>query len=433
MQYIYADNFRGFTKALVPLLDVNFFVGENSTGKSSLLSLIALLSHPQFWFNLDFNSPDVHLGAWHDLVSAESRNKREFSIGFMGVSDSPAKSGGRFSTLTFMMTFEEDDGVPTLSRYRLLTPTSRSDFSFKRRKGYFSTRELHDEEKNEVWIKREFEAWISSNGPDSFDHTIPSLPADRRNILPILGGVMASVGGEKGKNGGFGPGIQTPFPPVRWIAPIRTKPRRTYDDYTIDFSPEGDHTPYLLRKLKKDARQRERIDSELDSFGRKSGLFKALSIREFGKSTTSPFSLDVHLGNAPISIDNVGYGVSQSLPVVVEMLAGKQGDWFAIQQPEVHLHPRAQAALGEVVHELASKNSCKLLVETHSDFLIDRFRLKVAESNRLRSQVLFFSRADGANKVTPIPIDDEGNYPDDQPDDFRAFFLEEQLRLLRLG
>ena len=49
MKCIFVDNFRGFKETIVPLKDVNFLVGENSTGKSSLLGLIKLINSPRFW------------------------------------------------------------------------------------------------------------------------------------------------------------------------------------------------------------------------------------------------------------------------------------------------------------------------------------------------------------------------------------------------
>jgi predicted ATPase len=124
--------------------------------------------------------------------------------------------------------------------------------------------------------------------------------------------------------------------------------------------------------------------------------------------------------------------VSQALPVLVELLDRKHGSWFAIQQPEVHLHPRAQAALGDVFFEMATSEHKRLLVETHSDFTIDRFRINYRKSKdrKPESQILFFERRDKHNTVTALPIDDTGELPEDQPSSYRDFFVGEELRLL---
>jgi predicted ATPase len=113
-----------------------------------------------------------------------------------------------------------------------------------------------------------------------------------------------------------------------------------------------------------------------------------------------------------------------------------RGAWYALQQPEVHLHPRAQAAMGDLLFDMAlSPNDKRFFVETHSDYVVDRFRYrmrKAAEKGELapHAQVLFFERAGGKNIVHPIPLAPDGEYPEAQPDGFRAFFLEEELRNL---
>ena len=75
--------------------------------------------------------------------------------------------------------------------------------------------------------------------------------------------------------------------------------------------------------------------------------------QSFGRGANPRFELDVVLDGKALNILNVGYGVSQSLPIMVELLAREKDTWFAIQEPEIHLHPRAQAALGDVLFEMA--------------------------------------------------------------------------------
>lgn len=54
-KFIFLDNYRGFTDTLVPIKDVNFLVGENSTGKTSVLAILKLLSPPDFWLQNEFD------------------------------------------------------------------------------------------------------------------------------------------------------------------------------------------------------------------------------------------------------------------------------------------------------------------------------------------------------------------------------------------
>ncbi|MBC7486579.1 MAG: AAA family ATPase, partial [Cytophagaceae bacterium] len=80
MKILYLNNFRGFEQTYIPFKQVNFFVGENSSGKSSILSLLKLMSSPQFWNNDDFNISDIELGFFNELVSNTLIGKKSFQI-----------------------------------------------------------------------------------------------------------------------------------------------------------------------------------------------------------------------------------------------------------------------------------------------------------------------------------------------------------------
>lgn len=65
---IYVDNYRGFDDTLIPLKEVNFFVGENSTGKTSILKLLDLLASSEFWFNGNFRNENVDFSYYGELA-----------------------------------------------------------------------------------------------------------------------------------------------------------------------------------------------------------------------------------------------------------------------------------------------------------------------------------------------------------------------------
>ncbi|OGI37670.1 MAG: hypothetical protein A2140_06425 [Candidatus Muproteobacteria bacterium RBG_16_62_13] len=122
--------------------------------------------------------------------------------------------------------------------------------------------------------------------------------------------------------------------------------------------------------------------------------------------------------------------------MIVELFARPKFTRFAIQQPEVHLHPKAQAALGDIIFELAHIERKKFFLETHSDYLIDRFRLNyrntASASAVPNAQVLFFERTAKGNQVIEIEIQKDGLTSSDQPKAYRYFFVNESLRLLGL-
>jgi predicted ATPase len=102
-----------------------------------------------------------------------------------------------------------------------------------------------------------------------------------------------------------------------------------------------------------------------------------------------------------------------------------------MQQPEVHLHPRAQAELGTFLTRLVSEKRHRFVVETHSDHLVDRIRLEIKNGSLGAEAVaiLFFERVGSHTRIHDITVDTKGNVTG-QPDTYRRFFLEEELRIV---
>jgi hypothetical protein len=218
------------------------------------------------------------------------------------------------------------------------------------------------------------------------------------------------------------------------IAPIRTKPERTYGQVTEEYNPGGDQIPFVLERLARDEHSRESqlVMSALSRFGDESGLFGALRVRKLGSKAGEPFQIMVSIGGRDRNLVDVGYGVSQALPVVVQSALLPSNQLLLIQQPEVHLHPRAQAALGTFMSELVANTGKQFVIESHSDFIIDRVRQEIANRQLPAKSVsiLFFNRHKMETSVTPIRLDDDGNIVN-APACYRSFFLEEELNLLQ--
>ncbi|MBF0473108.1 MAG: AAA family ATPase, partial [Nitrospirae bacterium] len=69
MKYLYLDNFRGFKKTYIPIKDINFLVGENSTGKTSILGLIKKISQKNFLSELSFNLDELNIRLFDDVIN----------------------------------------------------------------------------------------------------------------------------------------------------------------------------------------------------------------------------------------------------------------------------------------------------------------------------------------------------------------------------
>ena len=427
--YVYIDNFRGFSDALVPLTQVNFLVGENSTGKTSFLELIENFSNISFWlFEPRYGFPGSPQRHFLDLVSASSRQKKKFSVGAVCLSESEEEN-----TFGMLVTYSNSDGRPVPTRISVIhgksirTVDGRLWLSQKGTKYKFRVCAC-EKQSSDLEHDQRLQLLIRSH-KSTTGFALAEVSEEREGTPMFIRFEEALFGGKDISERQ----TKAPFPLMHnlvELAPIRTKPRRTYDAPQTEFSPEGDHTPYVIRKFLSSKSLADSFKEFLDRAGNSSGLFQSVSIKPYGRSAQAPFEMQIVLGNTELGLENVGYGVSQALPVLVEMFVRPKRTTFTVQQPEVHLHPRAQAAVGDIIAELARSEEKRFFVETHSDFTIDRFRLNVRKDGAISSQLLFFLRTDTGNKVIPITIQENGDLSADQPEEYRAFFFNESLSLL---
>ena len=226
-------------------------------------------------------------------------------------------------------------------------------------------------------------------------------------------------------------------------APVRSEPQRTYDPWRSAADALGDYVPtYLSQLSQRDSATWENLKSRLEQFGRDAGLFDEIRVRQVGKTEVDPFQVQVRkFGSGrkgPFrSLVDVGYGVSQVLPVALELLRDDGPNSLLLQQPEVHLHPSAQASLGSLLCQVAGNASPsyrrQLIVETHSDYVIDRVRTAVANPSSPIGpddvSLVYFERAGLEVFLHSLSVDELGNVIG-APAGYRQFFLDEIQRSL---
>lgn len=132
-----------------------------------------------------------------------------------------------------------------------------------------------------------------------------------------------------------------------------------------------------------------------------------------------------------VSIADVGFGVSQTLPALVALLVAEPEQLVYLEQPEIHLHPRAQAALADILVESANRG-VRVVIETHSDLILKRIQSLVAEDRITPDKIKlhWFTRdQEGCTNITTADLDEAGTFGD-WPEDFSEVDLEEESRYL---
>lgn len=130
----------------------------------------------------------------------------------------------------------------------------------------------------------------------------------------------------------------------------------------------------------------------------------------------------------------VGYGLTFCLPILVAILQAGKGDLIVIENPEAHLHPAAQSKMGKFL-ALASNLGVQIIIETHSEHIINGVRLSVANKNAEANDILinFFSKEKRSNKilVKQIQIQESGDLSE-WPLDFFDQTEQDFIELLKI-
>ena len=148
------------------------------------------------------------------------------------------------------------------------------------------------------------------------------------------------------------------------------------------------------------------------------GLIHSFSIKELAPGTNLYRAWVKRDRSSPeVLLTDVGFGVSQVLPVVVLLAYVPEGSTVLLEQPEIHLHPSVQSGLADYMLWAARKRNVQVIVESHSEHILRRFQRRVAEASASSQDVrLYFTSMDGGEaKLRDLELSQWGeirNWPD---------------------
>ncbi len=455
MRTVTIENFRCFreqqTARLAPL---TLLVGENSTGKTSFLALLRVMDDLTHGPAPSFKRPPYDLGSFDEIAhyrGGRGGRAETFSVEVAAMSMSAnARSQGEWR-LAIQFGKEGTAPVPVYRRACLgkvddrgngkntwITVDSRSSsIKVGTKRGTWNISESYTLQLSMASISRILFDLCTTKTPSDMCKPEGNSLSPTVDDIKDWGSLINEITAIR----------QLPY--AFASAPVRSQPHRTYDPARPAVDPEGDYVPMFLAELSsRQPKVWEKLKQGLENFGRSAGLFDEIRIRHFGTSHSNPFQVQVRKSGQKNrkgpwrNIMDVGYGVSQTLPIITELLRedaigqrrsrNSRPRQFLLQQPEVHLHPSAQAALGSLFCQVVGPKR-QLIVETHSDNLMDRVRMDVRDGvSGLKPEdvsILFFERHGLDVRIHSLRIDKEGNVLD-APDGYRQFFMDEMTRSL---
>lgn len=463
MMEVRFKNFRCFKDTeFLELKKITVLVGENSSGKTSFLGGLRHLSGLITGDNVDLNSAPFEMGSFKDIVY-QSRGKEKIST---------FQYEWKIVNNVYRWTFEDKHGDSSLQEFTAKSLDTQEPSMIILRKGKailrvkLSSKEVkllkqfgavvsprtneggyHQVELNLkggisnlalVTLQRAFdlrffffllEKEILEQMLSREDRHLESTDNSLRSKSPIKG--LRDLSSQLSKQlRHLAPSRSQSHKNTIAHAPLRTEPERVYShgrSQRDGDDPSGSYVPMkLLKYSKSNDESWTKLSDTLSMFGEKAGLFKKVEVKSLSRNSTYPFSILIKTNQGRTSnIMDVGYGVSQILPLVFDVISVTGPVLFLLQQPEVHLHPRAQAEFGSLIAKLA-KDKREFVIETHSDYIIDRIKYEIKQQTIKASDVgiLFFEQNKSNTIVHQIELDSDG-LPIKPPLSYRRFFLEE--------
>ncbi len=194
---------------------------------------------------------------------------------------------------------------------------------------------------------------------------------------------------------------------INYVSPLRAHPKRYYmlDKAKMTISLDTLDGDAIAEVLKENSGVKKKVNDWFDKFG-----FK-IDVKQFKEIIHHVY---VTQNGLPLDITDVGFGISQVLPIIIQGFLSQQGSLTIVEQPEIHLHPKMQADLGDLMIDIVKSDNKKLIVETHSEYILRRIRRRISEGKLDKDDVaicLFHPKTkEKAAWVELLEIGDKGAF-----------------------
>jgi hypothetical protein len=217
-----------------------------------------------------------------------------------------------------------------------------------------------------------------------------------------------------------------------YLGPLREFPQRSYvisGQAPSDVGVRGERSAEVLWFASRTKKQRQQMLENINRWVKEFGIAKEVRLQRLGKSNQYQVLFVDAATDLPVNIADIGFGASQLLPIIVQGFYAPPGSVMLIEQPEIHLHPKAQATLGDLLMEVVKAGDRQIIVETHSEHLLARIQRRIAEQKFSHEQVAiyYFEPTPDGTKIHRLELDEYGQLVEPIPEGFFEEGLEEAL------
>lgn len=233
-------------------------------------------------------------------------------------------------------------------------------------------------------------------------------------VTPMINSIIIDVASD----------LKSKLESISYIGPLRKKIEKAYfieNDFESSVGSEGDKIGYFLYA------HEEYLREKINEYFKEYGIPYELIVRKLGDESTGPI-ISILLKDLRtdtiVGPSDVGVGISQILPVIVEGVI-RENSTICVEQPEIHLHPKLQADLAEFFVDTCKNN--QWIIETHSEALMLRLqKLLRMKDERIKPEdisIVYVNPTPNGSKLHHIRLNENGNFRDEWP----AGFFDERI------
>jgi predicted ATPase len=432
-------NFKAFENLRVELRPLTFILGPNNSGKSSIISPLRILVQTMESYDqevpllLDGIMGDF--GTYKDIVFGNHRGRVfEISLDFELGKERIRGADSGAATLDLVFKYRAKRRELILRNVRTsLSGKSLVKLDYSNDSGRLLVSSLGNKQVP-ASLKSTLSQGLQLQHFLPFSHLIPPGSERSENASLFQEKEMFEL---RRMTNIVTNRLRQAFNGIEYIGAMRVPPSRTYlftGEKRKRVGASGENAASLIvMDAARSGKQRRKLRERTSEWLKRAGIAESLDVfplseRHYELRITHPVTSEKQ------NISDVGYGNSQVIPVLVGGFNLTPPSTYLVEEPEIHLHPRAQAELGDFFFEIY-QGGVQSIVETHSEYLVLRLQQFVADRKIPPSDIVFYyvcADTGGMKTVTELQLDDDGKFIGDWPGGFFPEKLDEAKRLSQI-
>ena len=363
------------------------FFGANSSGKTSILQTLLMLKQtverPPNWNGMiDFGDDNsrVNLGSFDDLIH---QHKRDIPLGI--------SLSWKFSEKLSIADIVKADTLSfSLSVNNVENSVSGINFN------YSAAEQRFEVGPDNLGIYR-------AAGPGAYDADVTlfrcyAIHNSYPHVLQLFSPLRTR--------------FENLFHSIRYLGPLREYPRQRYAWQGKHSRGVGQHGEDMVTALFSGRIQLRSLDEQIPKWLQRLDLIDSYRLNPVsGSERDYEFLVRKYKGGPEVRLTDVGFGVSQVLPVLVLCYYVPEGSILILEQPEAHLHPKVQSELADLLIEVVKERQLQIILESHSEHLLIRLMRRIAEEEISADDTAFYfcEMNEGTSEIERLNVDDYGN------------------------